>query len=275
MSNSMALPPGTELGEYTIIRKLGQGGFGITYLAHDNNNNCDVVIKENLPSVFAFRSDTCLSVRPHGEGEPEDNYRWALQRFCDEAQTINKLSHPNIVRVLRAFKALGTAYYVMPYVKGESLSNIYKTSAQVTGEWLLAILKPILSALSYLHSQGVMHRDLKPANILIKDEETPILIDFGAARSYISERSATLVGTPGYSPVEQVTPNGKCGPWTDLYALGATCYRLIKDETPPDALSRVYNTDPYVPLSSDSALCGRYPRELLKTIDKALRIDAS
>ncbi len=275
MSNSMALPPGTELGEYTIIRKLGQGGFGITYLARDNNNNCDVVIKENLPSVFAFRSDTCLSVRPHSEGEPEDNYRWALQRFCDEAQTINRLSHPNIVKVLRAFKALGTAYYVMPYVKGESLSNIYKTSAQVTGEWLLTILKPILSALSYLHSQGVMHRDLKPANILIKDEETPILIDFGAARSYISERSATLVGTPGYSPVEQVTPNGKCGPWTDLYALGATCYRLIKDETPPDALSRVYNTDPYVPLSSDSALCGRYPRELLKTIDKALRIDAS
>ncbi len=275
MSNSMALPPGTELGEYTIIRKLGQGGFGITYLAHDTINNCDVVIKENLPSVFAFRSDTCLSVRPHSDGELEDNYRWALQRFCDEAQTINKLSHPNIVRVLRAFKALGTAYYVMPYVKGESLSGVLKTPALITGEWLLAILKPILSALSYLHSQGVMHRDIKPANILIKDGITPILIDFGAARSYISERSATLVGTPGYSPIEQVTPSGNCGPWTDLYALGATCYRLIKEETAPDALSRVYNTDPYVPLSSDSSLCKRYPRELLKTIDKALRMDIS
>ncbi len=273
MANSMALPSGTELGEYTIIRKLGQGGFGITYLAHDNINNCDVVIKENLPSVFAFRSDTSLCIRPHGEGEPEENYRWALQRFCDEAQTINKLSHPNIVKILRAFKALGTAYYVMPYVKGESLSNAYKTSLHLNGEKLLTILRPILSALSYLHSKGVMHRDLKPANILMKDDETPILIDFGAARSYISERSATLVGTPGYSPIEQVTPNGTCGPWTDLYALGATCYRLIREETAPDSLNRVYDSDPYIPLSTDYSLRKRYPRELLKTIDKALRMD--
>lgn len=275
MANSMALPSGTELGEYTIIRKLGQGGFGITYLARDNANNCDVVIKENLPSVFAFRTDTSLYIRPHGDGEPEENYRWALQRFCDEAQTINKLSHPNIVKILRAFKALGTAYYVMPYVKGESLSSVFKTSAQLNGEKLLSLLRQILSALSYLHSQGVMHRDLKPANILIKNDETPILIDFGAARSYISERSATLVGTPGYSPIEQVTPNGTCGPWTDLYALGATCYRLIREETVPDSLNRVYDTDPYIPLSTDPSLCKRFPRELLKTIDKALRMDIS
>ena len=275
MVNSMALPSGTELGEYTIIRKLGQGGFGITYLARDNFNNCDVVIKENLPSVFAFRTDTSLYIRPHGDGEPEENYLWALQRFCDEAQTINKLSHPNIVKILRAFKALGTAYYVMPYVKGESLSNVFKTSSQLNAEKLLSILRQILSALSYLHSQGVMHRDLKPANILIKDDETPILIDFGAARSYISERSATLVGTPGYSPIEQVTPNGTCGPWTDLYALGATCYKLLREETVPDSLNRVYNTDPYIPLSTDPSLRKRFPRELLKTIDKALRMDIS
>lgn len=268
----VALPPELELGPYRIIRKLGQGGFGITYLACHLETQQQVVIKENMPTFYAYRDDSTLRIHPLDEQENIDNYNHTLTRFVEEARTLARLEHPNIVRVREAFEALGTAYYVMPYVGGKEL---HKAAPATPDEaWLAPILNAILSALSYLHSQNLLHRDIKPGNILLQEDGTPILIDFGTARAMQTGRSATMVGTPGYTPVEQMTTNGKKGPWTDLYALGATCYRVITGACPPEAFDRMEDEDPYIPLSRRPELRGRFSRNFLKSIDTALAVRA-
>ncbi len=197
-------------------------------------------------------------------------YPKLLTRFVEEARLLARLDHPNIV-VLGAFEALGTAYYVMPWLGGNELHKA--APATVTEEWLQPILRTMLGALKYLHANNIYHRDVKPANILLTEEGTPVLIDFGTARQIISERSATLVGSPGYSPVEQLRTHGKRGPWTDIYSLGATCYRLITGENPPEAFDRLdEDEDPLHPLAHRAELFGRFTPEFLATIDKALAI---
>ena len=253
---------------------LGQGGFGITYLAVDCRTNAQVVIKENLPTFYAVRDDATLYVRPLAVEDAVENYTHTLRRFVDEARILAHLNHPNIVRVLDAFEALGTAYYVMPYIEAKELHRVIPTEA-VNEAWLLPILTALLSALDYLHGQNLLHRDLKPGNILLQADGTPILIDFGTARALQTERSATMVGTPGYTPLEQITPHGKRGPWTDIYALGATCYRLITGVLPPQAVERIDVEDPYRPLASRAELLTRFSPALLGSIDKALSVRAN
>lgn len=271
-NNGISLPIGKEIGPYRIIHKLGQGGFGITYRAHDPENNQVVVIKENLPCAFAHRKDISMMIEPNDNGEASQNYKWALESFIEEAKTISSLSHPNIVKVIRAFKALGTAYYVMPEIEGAPLHKASPIPDKLTEVWLLPVLRELLDALEYLHNRKILHRDIKPQNVLLQRDKTPILIDFGAARSFVSEQSCTRVGTPGYSPIEQSATHGKVGPWTDIYALAATCYRLITGNTPPDALSRLQKNDPYVPLASMRELRNRYSVRFLKCIDKGLNM---
>lgn len=272
-ANGAALAPDTQLGSYVIIRKLGQGGFGITYLAYDKESRRDVVIKENMPTCFAVRNSSNYHVVPAGSGEIEKNFNWALERFIDETQTISNLQHPNIVKIEKAFRALGTAYYVMPLIEGTELHYAAPSPEQMSESWLLPILQNLLHALAYVHSCNILHRDIKPANIILRNDSTPILIDFGAARSFISERSATRMGTEGYTPIEQITSAGKLGPWSDIYALAATCYALITGQAPPDCVSRVGGTDPYLPLTSIPYLTSRYSLRTLKSIDKALSVD--
>lgn len=268
----VALPQNIELGPYRIIRKIGQGGFGITYLALCEQNGEQFVIKENMPTFYAYRDDNTLTVHPHDEPETINNYAHTLSRFVQEARTLARLHHPNIVRVVQAFEALGTAYYVMPYVEGKELQEAIPPMPDEA--WFSPILRAILEALAYLHSQNLLHRDLKPGNILLRNDGTPILIDFGTARAMESGRSATMVGTPGYTPVEQITTGGKCGPWTDIYALGATCYRVITGERPADSFDRMGDTDPYIPLVNRPELRERFSRRFLKCIDTALAIHA-
>lgn len=270
MNNGISLPLGMEIGTYRIIHKLGQGGFGITYRAHDPENNQVVVIKENLPCAFAHRRDITMKIEPNDDGEASRNYNWALDSFIEEAKTIASLSHPNIVKVIRAFKALGTAYYVMPEIEGAPLHKASPIPDRLTEVWLLPVLRELLDALAYLHNRKILHRDIKPHNILLQRDKTPILIDFGAARSFVSEQSCTRVGTPGYSPLEQSATKGRIGPWTDIYALAATCYRIITGNTPPDSLNRVQKNDPYVPLASMRELRDRFSPHFLKCIDKGL-----
>ncbi len=272
VGKGLALPPDVELGPYRIIRKIGQGGFGITYLACDIESGERVVIKENMPTFYAYREDGTLTVYPHDEEETVKSYAHTLTRFVDEARTLARLKHPNIVQVLRAFEALGTAYYVMPYVEGSELQAA--APAMPDEAWLAPILRSILGALAYLHSQNLLHRDLKPGNILLRHDGTPILIDFGTARTIESNRSSTKVGTPGYTPVEQMTTGGKCGPWTDIYALGATCYRIITGERPPDSFDRMGGTDSYIPLTTRPELRERFSRRFLKSIDTAMALRA-
>ena len=266
--SGIALPPDIELGHYRIIRKIGKGGFGITYLATDTLTNEQVVIKENMPAFYAYRNEKTLKIYPFDAEGSAKNYRHLLTRFVEEARILARLDHPNIVRVHNAFEALGTAYYVMPYIPGKELHKV--TPDVVDEAWLTPILRALLKALDYLHAKGLLHRDIKPGNILLQEDDTPILIDFGTARALNTDHSATMVNTPGYTPLEQITPHGKHGPWTDIYALGATCYRIITGQLPPDAVARIDGDPLYHPLSTQAELRERFSEKLLKSIDKAL-----
>ncbi len=268
--NSSELPRGYELSNYVIERKLGHGGFGITYLARETATNRAVVIKENFPQVCSQRHTTNLTVGP-SSAENKELYEWALSRFLDEAKVLIRLSHPGIVPVLTAFNALGTAYYVMPLVEGKEIHKAAPSPQTINEAWLRPVLQKLLEALAYLHGEGLLHRDIKPSNILMCADGSPLLIDFGTVRSSDAPHTLTRIGYPGFSPKEQFLARGKNGPWNDLYSLGATCYYLITGEVPQDFVERLA-VDELLPLASRKELQGRFSEEFLSAIDKALRI---
>lgn len=271
---SPALPVGYVLRDtYTITDLLGQGGFGITYLAEEDVTERRVVIKENYPGEFSMRDSASYTAGPAGLSRKED-YEWALGAFLNEAKVLTRLRHPNIVPVLTAFRAHGTAYYVMDYIGGKPLHEAAPRPRDITEQYLLSILSPLLSALHYLHTlpEPLLHRDIKPNNILVANTGTPILIDFGAARSTVSTHTHTKVGTPGYSPPEQWTTAMRPGPWTDLYALGATCYRLLTGQEPPDCHDRMFGEPNNALLSTRADLSKRFTPALLNSIDKAFAL---
>ena len=176
--NLLALRAGVELGQYRIIHTLGQGGFGITYLAEVIGSGEQVVIKENLPSFCALRNPNTLQVTATNPNDELQEYAEYLKRFVNEARLLAKLNHPNIVKVLGAFEALGTAYYVMPWVGGQELQKSAPASGVITESWLLPILRTMLSTLEYLHGNNIYHRDVKPANILLTEDGNPVLMIF-------------------------------------------------------------------------------------------------
>lgn len=267
---TLELPPGYELGNFTIERKLGRGGFGITYLARETASDRPVVIKENFVQECSTRHAISMAVGPYGE-EGRELYEWALTCFLDEAKVLIHLSHSGIVPVLTVFKALGTAYYVMPQVEGTELHKAAPTPHQINEDWLLPVLEKLLKALDYLHGQGLLHRDIKPSNILLRPDGSPLLIGFGTARVKDVTHTLTRIGTPGYSPSEQFSIHGKYGPWTDLYSLGATCYHLITGEVPQDAVSRL-EEDELRPLAGRPELKDRFSHDFLAAIDKAMSV---
>lgn len=268
--NSSELPKGYELLNYVIERKLGHGGFGVTYLAHEVVTDRTVVIKENFPRECSQRHTTNLTVGP-SSAEDKELYEWALTRFLDEAKVLVRLSHPGIVPVLTAFKALGTAYYVMPQVEGKEIHKAAPSPQTINEEWLRPVLQKLLEALGYLHGKCLLHRDIKPSNILLREDSSPLLIDFGTARSSDATHTLTRIGSPGFSPSEQFTAHGKNGAWTDLYSLGATCYYLITGEVPQDAVGRM-EEDELLLLTERKELQGRFSSDFLGTIDKAMRV---
>ncbi len=237
------LPVGYELQFYTIKSVLGQGGFGVTYLANDNNLDREIAIKEFMPRDIAVR-DNDYTVRPLNE-ELNDQLAWGMERFIREARTLSKFNHNNIVRVHSVFEDNNTAYMVMSYEHGISFQQKLLEDGQPSEEELKDMLIGLLDGMEVLHEAGFIHRDIKPGNIFIREDGTAILLDFGSARQAIGEETMTLtkVVTPGYAPFEQYYGQSAMqGPWTDIYALGATCFRAITGEAPMDATFRNRHT---------------------------------
>jgi formylglycine-generating enzyme required for sulfatase activity len=274
--HSQSLPSGTRIEEFVIERVLGSGGFGITYLAQDTTLGRQVVIKENLPVQFCFRDTHSLTVAPrHSHGEDAENFQWSLENFSKEAAMLASLDHSGIVRVHRSLQAFGTAYFVMPFVKGLTFEDLIRERQNdgraFSEEELVGLLTRVLKALSYLHDRGIYHRDIKPGNILITHEGIPVLIDFGSARQRLSERSMTVVESAGYTPFEQLQSRGNVGPWSDLYALGGTLVKAITGEALPKANDRVFD-DPWQALTSRSDLLPAFSASFLECIDRALAL---
>jgi len=274
-----ALPVGHQLDEYVIEQLLGQGGFGITYLARDTRLGAKVAIKEFFPQSFAARKNTLIirPVPPPG-GAAEKNYQWGLQEFLKEAQALARFKHPNIVRVLRFLEANGTAYMVMEYEQGESLAGYLKRHGGFLEESaLMRIFLPILSGLQAVHEAGLVHLDIKPDNIYLRQDGEPMLIDFGSSRQSREDPAAGRVAlTPGYSAPEQYPGLGKVGPSSDLYSIGATLYRCITGQEPIDAYKRQYQfekakVDPQPPACKFER--PRYSHHIRETIDAALKLD--
>ena len=274
-----ALPTGYTLHRYQIEGVLGAGGFGITYKAIHEALENEVAIKEYFPAEWAYRDHNGAIVRANAQGQiPARSteppcYEWGLQRFLDEAKILVQINHPGVVRVRDYFTANGTAYIVMEYEKGESLSVSLHRSGILQEPELYRILNDVIPALEAVHTQGYLHRDIKPSNLYVRASNRQIiLIDFGAARQALGRRtrSVTSVVTPGYSPIEQyVTVGEDYGPWTDIYAIGAVLYRCITGTPPVEAPGRVLK-DPVQPASEIGA--GLYSLPLLRLVDRAIAV---
>ena len=265
-----ALPSGYRIEEYELVRVLGSGGFGITYLGYDHHLDKAVAIKEYLPNDLAVRTDI-KSVLPKSTQDQAD-YEWGLERFLSEAQTLARFDHRHIIKVHRFFRVHGTGYIVMEYAEGETLSDLLQRKGTLTEAELKQLLLPILDGLETVHEADFLHRDIKPSNIVIRDDGSPVLIDFGSARQAVAgkSRSVTAIVTPGFAPIEQYSANGRQGPWTDIYALGAVCYRCLTGEAPNDVTERL-REDPLVPASKRCK--GKASKAFLEAIGRALRVD--
>lgn len=269
-----ALKTGHVLHWYRIDKVLGQGGFGITYLAHDPNLDQHVAIKEYLPMELAVR-DGDNSVYPASSANGE-RYQWGLDRFISEARTLVKFKHPAIVRVLSVFEDNNTAYMVMEYEHGESLQQLLDARKTLDEDELMPILAPLLDELEVIHATGFIHRDIKPANIYIREDGSPVLLDFGSARQALGQQTKTLTSivSPGYAPFEQYySKSDRQGPWTDIYSLAATLYRAISGIMPMDAIDRseaIIKAERDVFVSAGEIGQGRYSTEFMRAIDHAL-----
>jgi hypothetical protein len=269
-----ALAAGTRLDEYVIVSIIGQGSFGITYLAEDVNLGMRVAIKEYLPGDWAVR-DSTKSVRPKSTNSRQ-SFEWGMDAFLKEARILAGISHPNIVKVRRFFRANGTAYIVMDFVEGRGFGDILSKeypSGGYPAAALSALLSSLLGGLGAVHKAGIVHRDIKPANILIKADGNPILIDFGAARNFQRTVAGgmTVIMTPGYAPIEQYGEDDDQGPFTDIYSLGAVAYRAMAGRPPMEPYKRL-GGGAFV--SAADIGRDRYPAPLLSAIDWAISVHA-
>lgn len=269
-----SLKAGHKLHWYSIEKVLGQGGFGITYLAHDPNLDQHVAIKEYLPMELAVR-DGDNSVYPASSANGE-RYQWGLDRFISEARTLAKFKHPAIVRVLSVFEENNTAYMVMEYERGQSLQQVLDGRKTLGEDDLIPILAPLLDGLEIIHASGFIHRDIKPANIYIREDGSPVLLDFGSARQALGSqtKSLTSIVSPGYAPFEQYYSKGdRQGPWTDIYSLAATMYRAISGIMPMDAIDRseaILKAERDIFVSVGEIGHGRYSPGFMHALDHAL-----
>lgn len=267
------LAVGTRLGEFEITKLIGEGGFGIVYLAHDHSLQRRVALKEYMPTSLAQRAGGSL-VQVKSERHRE-TFEAGLKSFINEARLLASFDHPSLVKVYRFWEANGTAYMVMPFLEGTTLKDVLRSLPDKPDEaWLRSVLGPLTEALLVIHAEQCYHRDIAPDNVmLLPTTNRWLLLDFGAARRVIGDmtQALTVILKPGYAPVEQYAeiPGMKQGPWTDVYALAAVVYFAIMGKTPPPSVGRLLN-DTYVPLEQSAA--GRFSPQFLGAIDRALAV---
>ena len=276
-----ALPAGHRLNEYRVERVIGSGGFGITYCALDIQLDKMVAIKEYFPSDFTVRTDA-INVQPKSTAD-HDDYQWGLARFLDEARTLARFEHPHLNHVHRYFKDNNTAYLVLDYIEGETLSDLLKREGRLESVRLQRLVTELLSGLDEVHSADYVHRDVKPSNIMLRKNGSSVLLDFGAARQVLGQRSKSLTSvlTPGYAPVEQYDQKGDdIGPWTDLYALGMVAYRCVSGIIEAELIDAITRARLAHKGKQDQDMVpavevgkGRYPLSLLKAIDWAIKVE--
>ena len=264
------LPEGYQLDNYCILRVLASGGFSFVYLAHDENES-PVAIKEYLPASLALRSGEHAA-----PSVPEENlaiYRYGMKCFFEEGRALAGLAHPNLVRVLNFFRANETVYMVMRYERGRTLQeHIQAHRGALRESWVRQVFSALLKGLREVHTSKLLHLDIKPANIYVRNDGTPLLIDFGAARQTLTAEGTKLppMYTPGYASPEHHQGREILGPWSDIYSVGASMHACLAGTSPQSAKERL-EKDRLVP--ARNAFAGKYSAELLGTIDWCLKLD--
>ena len=251
-----ALAEGTQLENYRILRLLATGGFSFVYLAHDENDS-PVAIKE-----YRIAEDD------------RTKFLHGMRCFFEEGRALTTFSHPNVVRVLNFFRANDTVYLVMRYERGRTLQeHVANHHGALEEAWIRSTFAQLLNGLREVHLNKLLHLDIKPGNIYVRNDGTPLLLDFGAARYALSGEGMKLppTYTPGYASPEQHLWRELLGPWSDIYSVGATMYATIGGGDPPQAANLRLEKDEFVP--AQRAWAGKYSAELLGIIDSCLRLD--
>jgi serine/threonine protein kinase len=264
------LQTGTIIDQYVIERELAHGGFSSVYLARQIADQIQVAIKEYLPRKFAHRTWNNEVVANSEEAEPL--FKRGRVLFFEEAKVLSTLKHPNIVEVIGFFKANSTVYMVMTYDYGVTLNKLLNDKIlSVSEDFLLGLFSSLLAGLDHIHTQQFVHLDIKPSNILVRPGNDALLLDFGAIQSFpkshLSKQSKIL--TKGYSPIEQHDLSAQLGPWTDIYAVGASMRSCLESKAPVPARDRAQQ-DTLVP--AVKAFKRKYPEYLLKAIDWAMAL---
>jgi serine/threonine protein kinase len=264
------LQSGTIIDHYMIERELAHGGFSSVYLARQMEDQVQVAIKEYLPRKLAHR--TWNNIVVSNSEETRTLFMRGRALFFEEAKVLATLKHPNIVEVINFFQANETVYMVMTYDYGITLDMILqKKLVPITESFLLNVFSLLLKGLAAIHQHQLAHLDIKPANILIRANNDPLILDFGAIRKFPNQPSpqGTKVLTNGYSPIEQYDTNGQLGPWSDIYAVGATMRACLDLTAPPNSTDRVKQNN--LPLAV-KAYKRKFPDYLLKAIDWAMAV---
>ena len=276
-STNFSLANGFKLDSYEIQSILGIGGFGITYKSYDRVLKQVVAIKEYFPHGIAYRTVGKAEVVINDE-ENQAVYQYGLERFFFLFLILAKFKHPNIIRVMQFIQKNNTAYLVMDFESGASLAQLLKKIKTLDELQIVNFFIPILNGLKVIHEHSFLHRDIKPSNILIRENGTPVLIDFGSARQALNQQNTMLTAmvTPGYAPFEQYFNDEKQGAWTDLYSLGATVFHCMVGEAPLVSTKRMglLREEKVDPTGLALRKLGsKYSAELVNVIDKTLQVD--
>jgi serine/threonine protein kinase len=266
---NIPLPAGHVIDGYRFERQLSMGGFAIVYLATDAKGE-QVAIKEYLPQALASRN---VGLVPQVRAENREAYQSGMMAFYEEGIALARLRHPNIVHVINFLRANDTVYLVMRYENGRTLHDLIRKHRDKFSEnFVRGVFARLLSGLREVHANKLLHLDIKPSNIYLRADNSPVLIDFGAARQALLQPGADLrpTYTPGYAAPEQYGNQPGQGPWTDIYAVGASMYACLAAAAPQPADLRQVN-DQLMPATRRWA--GRYSPQLLDTIDQCLRLD--